>query len=232
MFQTVPSFDSTPSIHVPLKATLASLPIWSSVRLLLVRPGVAVGSPPSPSTPGHTFRSCIPCRNMLERSRPVSVTFGLKDFPRLPYQRFGSPVFAKQRDGCPPDWDGPARSINVPHRESNLGVLRKVRVLHRQPQPLVPAAKKSRVFKIYQTPKQKDSLMLTSNGCWRLCTRCGQAKPEAFLRRTPDMLRRGQSSSPGRDQRTSAWDLQEGPCSSSAPVFLLNCLWKRWRWGR
>lgn len=165
VFQTVPSFDSTTSIHAPPKATLASLPIWSSVRLLLVRPGVAVGSPPSPSTPGHTFRSCIPCRNMLERSRPVSVTFGLKDFPRLPNQRFSLPVFAKQCYGGPPDWDGPARSINVPHRESDLGILRKVRVLHRQPQPLVPAAKKSSVFKIYQTQKQKDSLMLTSNGC-------------------------------------------------------------------
>lgn len=47
--------------------TLASLPIWSSARLLLVRPGVVVGSPPSPSTPGQTFRSCIPCRNMLEQ---------------------------------------------------------------------------------------------------------------------------------------------------------------------
>lgn len=45
--------------------TLASLPIWSSDRLLLVRPGVVVGSPPSPSTPGQTFRSCIPCRNIL-----------------------------------------------------------------------------------------------------------------------------------------------------------------------
>ena len=45
---------------------MASLPIWSSERLLLVLPGVLVGSPPSPSTPGHTFRSCIPCRNILE----------------------------------------------------------------------------------------------------------------------------------------------------------------------
>lgn len=47
--------------------TLASLPIWSSERLLLLRPGVLVGSPPSPSTPGQTFRSCIPCRNMLQQ---------------------------------------------------------------------------------------------------------------------------------------------------------------------
>ena len=56
---------SFPNTH----CTLASLPIWSSARLLLVRPGVVVGSPPSPSTPGQTFRSCIPCRNILEEDR-------------------------------------------------------------------------------------------------------------------------------------------------------------------
>lgn len=47
-------------LALELSRTFASRPIWSSVRRLLVRPGVLVGSPPSPSTPGQTFRSCMP----------------------------------------------------------------------------------------------------------------------------------------------------------------------------
>lgn len=54
--------------------------------------------------------------------------------------RVSSPVFPKQGDGGPPDGDGPARPVDVPHRERHLGILGEVRVLHRQPQPLVPAA--------------------------------------------------------------------------------------------
>lgn len=55
-----------------------------------------------------------------------------------------SPIFAKQGDSGSPDWDGSAGPIDVPHCESNLGTLRKVWVLDRQPQPLVPAAQDSR----------------------------------------------------------------------------------------
>lgn len=57
-----------------------------------------------------------------------------------------SPIFAKQGDSGSPDRDGLARSVNVPHRESNLGVLGEIRVLNWQPQPLVPAAKKSTIL--------------------------------------------------------------------------------------
>ena len=45
--------------------TLARRLIWSSERVLLVLPGVLVGSDPSASTLGQTFKSCIPWRNML-----------------------------------------------------------------------------------------------------------------------------------------------------------------------
>ena len=45
--------------------TLARRLIWSSERVLLVLPGVFVGSDPSASTLGQTFKSCIPWRNML-----------------------------------------------------------------------------------------------------------------------------------------------------------------------
>lgn len=45
--------------------TLARRLIWSSESVLLVLPGVRVGSEPSASTLGQTFKSCIPWRNML-----------------------------------------------------------------------------------------------------------------------------------------------------------------------
>lgn len=63
-FNTLPPWSYVSSVL--WYCTLASRPIWSSDRLLLVRPGVVVGSPPSPSTPGQTLRSCIPCLNILE----------------------------------------------------------------------------------------------------------------------------------------------------------------------
>lgn len=65
--------------------------------------------------------------------------------------------------------------------------------------------------------------------CWRLCMRCEQAEREVFLQQTPDMWHRGPSSSPGRGLRTSASGPWAGLCSSSAPAFLLNYLWKRRR---
>lgn len=45
--------------------TFAKRLIWSSETVLLVLPGVLVGSEPSASTLGQTFKSCIPCRNIL-----------------------------------------------------------------------------------------------------------------------------------------------------------------------
>lgn len=54
--------------------TLARRLIWSSESVLLVLPGVRVGSEPSASTLGQTFKSCIPWRNMLwEREFRVEV---------------------------------------------------------------------------------------------------------------------------------------------------------------
>lgn len=47
--------------------TLARRLIWSSERVLLVLPGVFVGSDPSASTLGQTFKSCIPWRNILRK---------------------------------------------------------------------------------------------------------------------------------------------------------------------
>lgn len=46
--------------------TFAKRLIWSSEMVLLVLPGVLVGSEPSASTLGQTFKSCIPCRNILQ----------------------------------------------------------------------------------------------------------------------------------------------------------------------
>lgn len=46
--------------------TFAKRLIWSSETVLLVLPGVLVGSEPSASTLGQTFKSCIPCRNILQ----------------------------------------------------------------------------------------------------------------------------------------------------------------------
>lgn len=47
--------------------TFAKRLIWSSETVLLVLPGVLVGSEPSASTLGQTFKSCIPWRNILQR---------------------------------------------------------------------------------------------------------------------------------------------------------------------
>lgn len=55
-------------------------------------------------------------------------------------ERRGLPIFAKKGDSGSPNRDGSAGSIVVPHCKSNLSVLWKVWVLHRQPQPLIPAA--------------------------------------------------------------------------------------------
>lgn len=46
--------------------TFAKRLIWSSETVLLVLPGVLVGSEPSASTLGQTFKSCIPWRNILQ----------------------------------------------------------------------------------------------------------------------------------------------------------------------
>lgn len=46
--------------------TFARRLIWSSEIVLLVLPGVLVGSEPSASTLGQTFKSCIPWRNILQ----------------------------------------------------------------------------------------------------------------------------------------------------------------------
>lgn len=68
------SLHFTPMIvqtfHAHLKGqysiTFAKRLIWSSETVLLVLPGVLVGSEPSASTLGQTFKSCIPWRNILE----------------------------------------------------------------------------------------------------------------------------------------------------------------------
>ncbi|KAG7241548.1 hypothetical protein INR49_025468 [Caranx melampygus] len=107
--------------------TLASLPIWSSARLLLVRPGVVVGSPPSPSTPGQTFRSCIPCRNILEEDgrrcfKVKSQRYRLKIFVAAMFKQNSenSPVFAKQSDSGAAHGHSSARPVDIPHW-MNLG---------------------------------------------------------------------------------------------------------------
>ncbi len=73
-----PASVSAGLLHSPIhQLTLARRPIWSSARVLLVLPGVLVGSLPSPSTPGHTFRSCMPCRNILvDRVREMGIDKG------------------------------------------------------------------------------------------------------------------------------------------------------------
>lgn len=68
------SLHSTATIvqafHAHLKGwysiTFAKRLIWSSETVLLVLPGVLVGSEPSASTLGQTFKSCIPWRNILQ----------------------------------------------------------------------------------------------------------------------------------------------------------------------
>lgn len=58
--------------------------------------------------------------------------------------KLDSPIFAKQGDSGSPDRNGSAGPVDVPHCESHLGTLGKVRVLDWQPQPLVPAAQDGR----------------------------------------------------------------------------------------
>lgn len=91
--------------------TFASRPIWSSVRRLLVRPGVVVGSPPSPSTPGQTFRSCMPWRNMLLEDFTMTSVYclvflqpleSLSDQPQITMWNWTHPYLPKRVTVVPP----------------------------------------------------------------------------------------------------------------------------------
>lgn len=83
-----------------------------------------------------------------------------------------SPIFAKQGDSGSPDGDSPARSINVPHRKSNLGILGKVRILDRQPQPLVPATKKSTILGFFLSNPISTGNKQTDSNSLPTCAEC------------------------------------------------------------
>lgn len=57
-----------------------------------------------------------------------------------------SPIFPKQGDCGTPYRSGASWPINIPHSQSHLSILWQVRILHWQPQPLVPATNKQHMF--------------------------------------------------------------------------------------